>query len=374
MTLQSTSSKRTGDTNLYVLQADAFLHGRLPIDRRLHDTVVYQRRYHCIYPPFPAMLVLPVVAALGVEATNPFAIKLLLTLLNIWTLRSLFLRLQLPKSHSNWLTAATLFGTGYWACLISVGVWYFAQVVAVTFLILAVHEALGKRRPLLVGIFLAAACLSRQLAIYSFVFLAVMLLDDLGPKQWLRGVTRIAALVVPLGVAVAVYLCINAARFGDPLEPGYRYLLVSDPWNSNIERWGLFNAAYIPYNALYMFVQGFHFDLTTDALQLDIHGTSLTFASPFLFFAFAARWTRLRLAAAWLSILLCLMPHTQLLWNRPDATQLPTLRPGLPSRGGRASSIGHSTRPWCLVEGSDRVLSRAQLPWLARPTAEDGPC
>ena len=45
--------------------------------------------------------------------------------------------------------------------------------LAVTCLLLAVHEALGKARGLLVGLFLGAAILSRQMSIYASLFLAV---------------------------------------------------------------------------------------------------------------------------------------------------------------------------------------------------------
>src|SRR4029078_1172959 len=47
-------------------------------------------------------------------------------------------------------------------------------------------------------------------------------------------------------VVLAATCALNAARFGDPFEVGYRYLRVA--WHARIEKWGLFSYHYLARN------------------------------------------------------------------------------------------------------------------------------
>lgn len=65
-------------------------------------------------------------------------------------------------------------GTAYLAVtLIGIST-YHAHVVATTFLLLAIHEALGKRRLLLVGLFLGLAAACRFTEIFALPFFTLM--------------------------------------------------------------------------------------------------------------------------------------------------------------------------------------------------------
>jgi hypothetical protein len=295
----------TGANNVHALQADAFLHGRLTLDRPLHDTAVIGGKIYSHFPPFPALVLMPFVAAFGLEGCNPFAVKLLLTVLNVFTLRSLLGRAGVTNERAWWLTAGFLAGTGYWGVVVLQGVWYFSQVVAVTCLLLAIWEGLGRARGVLAGVFLGCAILSRQVTVYSAPFVAALLWVNFPANRARRALNLVgfgAALVV-LGCG---YLAFNYARYGNPLESGYAYLTVGPVWTTNIRRHGMFSPAYVPFNLLQMFAQGFHFDLSPDQLKLDRNGTSLTFASPFVFLGLWGRWRQPLTAAAWFSAALAL--------------------------------------------------------------------
>jgi hypothetical protein len=76
------------------------------------------------------------------------------------------------------------------------------------------------------------------------------------------------------------------------------------------ETYGLFSPAYIPYNFIHMFLQGFHVRFEppdfVGGIRMDPFGTSLTFASPFVILAFWSHLDRRLRWGAWASIVLCL--------------------------------------------------------------------
>jgi hypothetical protein len=82
---------------------------------------------------------------------------------------------------------------------------------------------------------------------------------------------------------------------------------------ARVSKYGLFHPAYLLFNFIYMFLQGPHFQFTPPALltvgygEIDQFGTSITFASPFVFFAVKAKWQKGVLCAAWISIVVALI-------------------------------------------------------------------
>jgi hypothetical protein len=312
-TVFSNLLKDSGDENLHVYQARSFLEGRLDIDEKVNDTAIYEGKYYVPFPPFPAFLITPVVALF--DTANTTLITLFLTLFLYFIMMSLFKRMGLDKITSLWLVMAFLFGTGYWfVAKFSFGVWYFSHVTAVLMLFLVMREAFGGRRAWVLAVFLGCAFLSRQLAIYSSIFILAVLFDKAdGNYKKLVGDVVIFGLV--FSVFIGIYLTLNYLRFDDPTDTGYFYI-AADPDNLLGElRYGLFHYKYIPFNLMYMFLQGPHWvfeDLKP--VYMDFYGTSITFASPFVFLAFKARGISVIKAGAWITISLCLI-HMMLYCN-----------------------------------------------------------
>lgn len=306
--------KATGEANLHALQAQAFLEKRLDLPRHYHDTAAYEGRYYVPFPPAPAILMLPLVALLGLRATNTVAWSLAITLLSAWLLWRILRRLQVSRSAIPWLLIAFFLGTVYWSCLtMSSGVWFTAHIASVAAFFLATDEALGRKRGLWVGLYLGVAFLSRQLTLALGPFLLAVLLweGEAAPARtrWRRAL-GLAAGCIPAG---ALYLVFNWARFGNPFDTGYRYLQLSGFLLARFLDHGLFSARYVLFNALYLFVQGFHVNFGGNRSLLvqgmDGFGTSLVAGSPFLLAALAARWRKPLLWAAWVSVALCLTPQ-----------------------------------------------------------------
>jgi hypothetical protein len=100
-------------------------------------------------------------------------------------------------------------------------------------------------------------------------------------------------------------------RFGNAFDTGYTYLIQTGFLKARFERYGIFHPVYIPFNFIYMFLQGFHvYFRAPSALAIagmDHFGTSIIFASPFVLAAFWAKWKRNLLWGAWVSISLMLI-------------------------------------------------------------------
>lgn len=311
-TVISNLFKDDGEQNLHVHQARAFVEGKLDIDHKVNDTAIYDGKYYVTFPPFPAFIITPVVAIFG--TVNTTLISLFLTVILFFVMKSLFKRMGLDYVTSMWLIMAFIFGTGYWFIVkFSFGVWLFSHAVAVLMLFFMIREAFGQKRAWVMAVFLGCAFLTRQLAIYSSVFVIAVLLDKSNGnmKVYLVELLKFGAI---FSLFVLVYLGFNYLRFDDPFNSGYYYIAATDEFLGEL-RYGLFHYRYIPFNFIYMFLQGPHWvfeDLKP--VNMDYFGTSITFASPFVFLSLKARGVSVIKAGAWITIGLCLI-HMMLYCN-----------------------------------------------------------
>jgi hypothetical protein len=364
-----------GTYNLYVWQASAWLNGEASLPYKMLDVAIFKGRYYVPFPPFPSLLVLPFVALFGIKSVNTIPIAFALTGLNIASLRAIFARLELPKARASWLIAAFLGGTAYASALyLGATVWYFAHIVSVTCLLLATREALGRGRGMVIGLALGASFLSRQMTVFALLLFAVWLWER--PKR----LPNLLGLFLAFGVCVAIYLGYNLVRFGTPLETGYGLLDLRGGLKLKADRYGLFHPVFIPFNAFYLFLQGpsfvFRSPLSIWPTGVDRYGTSLTFASPFVF---AAIWGRspspslsaLLRRAVWASVLLTLIPTLCYYnngfeqWNCQRFTLdfLPLLL--IPLALGVARLPEWLWRPLLFYSIALNTLCLAVLPWIS---------
>jgi len=227
--------------------------------------------------------------------------------------------MDVDEKTQPWFLAAFFLGTAYWFCLAnSHEIYFYAHIVAVTCILLAVNEALGKGRAWLVGLCLGAAFLSRQLSLYTFIFLSGALWTRTTERSWQKRFSDLVILSIAFGICVGVYCLFNLVRFGNMLDTGYQYMPLQSFLDARVAKYGVFSLAYLPFNFIHMFLQGFHVSFIGRELllpQMDRFGTSLTMASPFVFLAFWSRSKKpLLLAAAWASVALTLA-HILLYYN-----------------------------------------------------------
>ena len=143
--------------NNFVRLADAILHGRLYLadDVSWLEIVSFQGKYHIVPPPFPAILILPVVAVFGLS-TNQTLISIFFGSLNV-SLAFLAARaISKNRSIQIWTAAMFGFGTIHWWVATAGGVWIFSHTVSATFLFIAILLTLYKSHPFYTGAALGA--------------------------------------------------------------------------------------------------------------------------------------------------------------------------------------------------------------------------
>jgi hypothetical protein len=102
----------SGQGNLYVHQAQAFLKGHLDVPKEFLDVSVHKGKYYVPFPPFPAVLLMPFIALFG--AVNTTLVALILSFLNVYMFMRVLNKLNVEQNSILWLTLAFFLGTGYW--------------------------------------------------------------------------------------------------------------------------------------------------------------------------------------------------------------------------------------------------------------------
>jgi hypothetical protein len=199
------------------------------------------------------------------------------------------------------LTAGFAFGTTHW-WLASFGqVWFTAQIVATTFLLMALLEVFGKQRPLWVALWLSMAALARPTILLALPVYVWLLL----PKNPLR---KLALGLLPLlvvGVSMGIY---NYLRYDNPLELGYRYMQLEYLLAKRIEATGSFNLIYLAENLKNAFWKIPEFRNTCPFVVMDGWGLSMIISTPLLLLVFFAPWRERAVQAMAVGAILVAIP------------------------------------------------------------------
>ncbi len=292
-----------GRGDLFYL-ADAFLHGRTDIARQLGpwDVILVGSKVYVPFPPFPAVVLMPLVAAVGPIVADQW------------------------ESGINALLAALVVGLGWWAAgVIGVqrlrdrfalvlllgfstpilwvttrgGVWHTGHLVATILLLLLIGLTWERPRRFLAGLLIGGAFLTRPPT--AFVAPAYALWDA-WPALTRRGVIvadRVRELpwrqwiLLGLGFlpALVFFGLYNSARFGSPTESGYALALLPD-WLAALRDQGLFSLVHVPMNLDYLLI---HLPMpisTFPYFRPDGLGMSIVLTSPGLLAFVLAPWRK----------------------------------------------------------------------------------
>ncbi|HTU60929.1 MAG TPA: hypothetical protein VMF89_20895 [Polyangiales bacterium] len=297
------------DNTHFVSLAQSYLHGQLSVvgDRPPgnNDWAQYQGRWYVVFPPLPALMVLPAVAIWHEAVWDRLYWALFAGLgpaLLYVLLRSLREREGSGRTAAEdlALTALFAFGSAYFYTAVQGTVWFAAHVVACPLIALYVLWSVQARRPLAAGLMLGLAVATRPSTMYLAPIFLIEALSAARPDtapisreidniyarigNFLRGVSWPRALRscvlfgLPFAAVVAVTLLLNYLRFGDPFEVGYKYLRIR--WSGRIEKWGLFNYHYLAKNlAVYLAALPW---LTSayPFVRISRHGLALWFTTP----------------------------------------------------------------------------------------------
>lgn len=277
--------------NHFALLADTWIHGRLdlggspPEYTQYNDFAVYADKVYVSFPPFPALLLVPLVALsggadhvrdglffLGLAGLAPSVLYLALERL-----------VALGLSKRSWLENLALaglfaFGTVYWFSAVQGTVWFSAHVVGAVLAAGFLWASSGASNPIIAGLCLGLGVATRTPLLFAAPLFALELWrthrED--PRAMLRPLARFAA---PLAIVLALLAWHNAARFGDPFEFGHRHLDVV--WRPRIEKWGLFSLHYLGRNLGVVLASTPYTGVKGASFAVSAHGLALWITSPF---------------------------------------------------------------------------------------------
>jgi hypothetical protein len=276
----------------FVPLADAFLHGRLsiPVDRPWLELIpAPDGGQYSPFPPVPAVLLMPAVAVTNFLGVGEIASNVTCAVIgaaNVALVFWLLGRIGVRFAPRQALTIGFAFTTHWWVAGMA-GTHLYAQVIAVFFLLLALHVALSRRWPLAAGLLLGMAAGSRLPTGMALPLVYAVYARD----RW-RPTRAHAWLLAGLALPAVLLAWYNLARFGSPFDFGYARIpsgetgvVTDEPWFSH----GLVSPLYIPRHLYAIFLQSFSWVDAAPFLRPSWTGLALTLSAPFVFLA-AAAW------------------------------------------------------------------------------------
>lgn len=245
--------------------ADAFLHGQVALrvlPEELIDLVHYAGQTYLYWPPFPALLIAPLVALFGIGTSDVIYTAVFAALTIALLARFLEVLDQsgvapLSVERRAILVAALAFGSVL-LILAPVGsVWFTAQIIGWGCVLIASIAALTGRGHLgyfVVGLALACAFATRLGLLFNGIWLAYYLLRRDRDKSPRWRYTAVALGLAPIEVTAALLGWYNAVRFGSPLDMGLAWHAMGTDFTGDFVRYGAFNLHYLPKNLYYQFI------------------------------------------------------------------------------------------------------------------------
>ena len=138
----------------------------------------------------------------------------------------------------------------------------------------------------------------------------------------------IASFMGTIGLFVALYFTYNYLRYGNALDSGYKHIVFIGILKERVEQYGIFNFRYVLFNLYCTLIKGFNIQFEgkgyLNIKDMDLWGTSLLCASPFLIASFKANWPKILKISAWTTISIILVG--QLFYHNNGFEQVNTSR------------------------------------------------
>ena len=256
--------------NHFALLADAWLHGRQDLPNgpppytQNNDFVAYQGKTYISFPPFPAMLMLPLVKLAG--SAEDFRDGQFVIWLSGIAPAVLFLVLEKLRrtsrsSRSEFANLALAFlfafGTVYFFTAVEGTVWFAALVIAAALQALYLLAALDAEHPALAGLAMACMYLTRPPMLLTAVLFGLEALRVSTRRGWptegtwagrakdllasldVRALAgRYATFAAPILAAFAFVAWTNFTRYGRATPFFFDHELLSVAWRGRMMKWG----------------------------------------------------------------------------------------------------------------------------------------
>jgi hypothetical protein len=306
------SSRDRENLDYFVRLADAFLHGRIRLLEApswLTELIPRDGAWYVAYPPMPAVLLMPFVALFGAEFHQQIA-SCIFGGVGVGLTYLVLCRFALSLRVRALLTLAFAFGTCFFYTASIGNTWYLSHVSAVMFATAAIVLALDRRLPLVVGLLVGFAALSRLPVVLTAPFYMAALIG-LGwpvalPSDRRVALRSLALFVIGLGVPLAAFALYNVGRFGSPFEFGYALIpgVLEEPYYQQ----GIFSVTYIPRHLYAIFARSWIFEEAFPWFKVSWWGLGLFLTTPLFLWLLRARLRDALVPWAALACALALVP------------------------------------------------------------------
>lgn len=278
--------------NHFVILADAFLHGHLYVANHLTELANWGNHYFVVYPPMPAILLMPFVTIFGTSFYQPI-LSILLGAMNVSLAYIILLKFFKSTKLSLWISILYAFGTIQWYHAEVGSSWYLAHIVALFFLWLLLLELVTKQRLFVIGLLIGAAYLARLPTILAIIFVPIFLKEKFLTGKPMRQVNFRNLLLLILGLLPALifngsYNFFRLGKFND-----YAYSLYLDSQSLAIKQsvfpYGFFSIYYLPERIKDIFLSFPIFTTHPPFVVPSLYAMALYITTPaFLLIAFAS--------------------------------------------------------------------------------------
>ena len=171
-----------GRGDLFYL-ADAFLHGRMWLDfvPGPFDIIQFDDRVYVPFAPFPAIVLMPLVAAVGAVTADQWETGINAFLASMVVLLAWWVsgRIGATKLRDRFAMAVLLgFSTQIWWVTTRGGVWHTGHLIATILTMLLLAEMFGRKRAFLMGLLVGAAFLTRAPVAFAAPAVALWLIPS----------------------------------------------------------------------------------------------------------------------------------------------------------------------------------------------------
>jgi len=243
---------RGNTDNSLVLLASQFLHGHISLifekGMPIGDISRFGGKFYLYFGPFSSVVLMPFVAIFGRNFPQvSLGIASMIT--------SFYLSYEITKSFkfkkidAFWLSLFFVFSTVLFsASVINVSA-YQVEVLGVPLVLFSLREYFSKKRPLIMGVFLGLAVMTRSLLVLGVAFFVF--------EFFQKRLTRRQLLIffIPVIVSCSVLGVYNYVRFHSLFETGYKYniTLRTYPLDQNLND-GYMSPKHVPANLYSLFV------------------------------------------------------------------------------------------------------------------------
>ncbi len=282
--------------NYFTRLSESFTNGKLYLTQNpswLNELVPVSNKYYVVYPPMPAILMMPFILWFG-ESFSQTLFSIFLGSLNVVLAYLLLKRLAFSNITSLLVTVFFGFGTNHWY-LSSIGsAWFLAHIVALFFLLLALIETFSKQRLLLIGLSVGASFWARTPIIFTTLFFYIYFWKKFWPINQ-KNIYNF--LIFNLGILLFILLdaTYNFLRFGN-FSPFIPYYLIPNINSDPVFADGFMNLKFISRHLDAIFLRLPKMQENFPYLVPSLYSTAIWFTSPALLFIFKVKRSLLTLS------------------------------------------------------------------------------